>query len=597
MKRPGSSRFLVQTVLATAVAAVLSPLGAEAASFGQVNIAVPSPLEAVGWYSRHLDCSAVAQRENVVDCGGVEIEFLVRPVLGGSQGTGIDHIAFSYADVPAKMAELERVGVSGNGVRLERNADGSTWRAIPGLYNAGYIFDPWGTSIEILEDPDQLGFHHIHLSARDPDATLDWYAAAFGGEASRFKNRLRGLRFDDLWLLFDEHEGVAPASTDGRSLDHLTFVAPDLDVALASLNEAGIRPEQPAAIPDNGRSASRQALLMGPDGVHLALVERGWEGLAMAPAAAADELVADESYTPPLTPWGEPDLQGIWSGDAASGIPLERPEDIPASEVLTAVEAAARRERGTLRSIWGYEREWRDTTLEYAKNAPLTQVAMVVDPPDGRLPPMTSAATAARAAAREAARAASEEGGDLRDLPAGPEDLSNYVRCITRGLPSLMMPSIYNNGLQIVQSPGTVAITKEMIHETRVVPIVANPGQRDETAEITQWLGNSRGWWEGDTLVVEVTGFDGRTSFQGSSPEMTLTERYTRVAPNVLQYEFTVDDPTVWTRPWTAVFPFMRDDSQYELVEYACHEGNYAMENILSGARASERAAQDGADE
>jgi hypothetical protein len=171
-------------------------------------------------------------------------------------------------------------------------------------------------------------------------------------------------------------------------------------------------------------------------------------------------------------------------------------------------------------------------------------------------------------------------------LPGGPEDLSTYVRCITRGLPGMMMPGIYNNGLQIVQSPGYVAIQKEMIHETRVIPTTEKPAPSERRR---QWLGHSRGRWEGDTLVVEVTGFNGRAGFRGAGENMLLTERYRRVGPELLEYQFTVEDPTIWTEPWTGMFHFVLDDGQYELVEYACHEGNYGMRNILSAARARER--------
>jgi hypothetical protein len=149
----------------------------------------------------------------------------------------------------------------------------------------------------------------------------------------------------------------------------------------------------------------------------------------------------------------------------------------------------------------------------------------------------------------------------------------------------MMMPFIYNNGLQIVQGPGYVAITKEMIHETRIIP--TEP--REPLSEnLRQWLGDPQGRWDGDTLVVETTNFNGREPYRGSGSTLKLIERYTRIAPNTLVYEFTVDDPTVWTRPWTAMFPFDKDDGQYELVEYACHEGNYAMQNILSAARAAD---------
>jgi hypothetical protein len=201
---------------------------------------------------------------------------------------------------------------------------------------------------------------------------------------------------------------------------------------------------------------------------------------------------------------------------------------------------------------------------------------MVTDPPDGRIPAMTPEAQERLAQARTG------RGGSL---PAGPEDLSTYVRCITQGLPNLMMPSIYNNGLQIVQSPGHVAITKEMIHETRVIPTRDRPRAGEA---LDQWLGESRGRWEGDTLVVDVTHFNGRALYRGSSPDARLIERYTRTGPTTMRYEFTVDDPATWTRPWTAMFVFDKDDEQYELVEYACHEGNYAMINILTGARTRE---------
>ena len=149
-----------------------------------------------------------------------------------------------------------------------------------------------------------------------------------------------------------------------------------------------------------------------------------------------------------------------------------------------------------------------------------------------------------------------------------------------------MMPSIYNNGLQIVQSPGYVAIQKEMIHETRVIPTTDKPRHG-----VKQWLGSSRGYWDGNTLVVEVKGFNGGAEYMGAGENLTLTERYTRVGENQLEYKFTISDPTVWTADWTGMFHFDKDDDQYELVEYACHEGNYGMSNILSAARAKERQA------
>jgi hypothetical protein len=205
----------------------------------------------------------------------------------------------------------------------------------------------------------------------------------------------------------------------------------------------------------------------------------------------------------------------------------------------------------------------------------------VIDPPDGRLP--------SRTARGEELAAAAAEARALRvgAAPAAPSDLSPWVRCITRGL--IPTPGGYNNGMQIVQGPGYVTVTREMVHETRVVPTEPRPSVGEN---VTSYLGHSQGRWEGDTLVVESTNFNGGAPFQGSSKDMTLVERYTRIGPNTLEYQFTIDDPTVWTRPWTAMFRWELDDSQYELVEYACQEGNYGMTNILSGARARDAAEQ-----
>jgi len=569
---------VVRVLLIGVALAASQPSQLLAAEYHHVHVIAPSPSEAVKWYADYLDCEPVAERPSAVNCTGVEIVFIVQPTLGGSQGTGVNHIGFSFPDLAAKMAELEAVGVGGRGVRLQRFEDGSSFRDVPGLFKLAFVFDPWGTRIELVEDPERLGFHHIHLSSADPAATLDWYRDVFGGEPARLKDQLDGLLFDGLWLLVSLDEQGLPAPTAGRSIDHVGFVVPDIDELAAAFRAQGVRFEQAPVVPEDGRSDARRAFLLGPDNVRVAVVESSWAGVMADAAPAAQQLEVLDDYLVPRTPWGEPDLQGIWTGDAAHGIPLERPLDAVEIDTLTAEEAAARRERGTLRSIWGYEREWRDTTLGYAKMAPLTQVAMIVDPPDGRLPPRTPAGEALVAAAASAERGP----------PAGPEDLGSWVRCITQGLPGMMMPGVYNNGLQIVQSPGFVAIQKEMIHETRVIPTA---GREPAGSRITQWLGDSRGWWEGDTLVVEVTNFNGRVPYRLAGENMKLTERFTRVGPQMLAYEFTVEDPTIWTQPWTGIFPFVRDDEQYELQEYACHEGNYGMTNILSGARAAESAA------
>lgn len=560
---------------AAALLAVI-PGAAVAQGIDYVQLAVPSPIEAVRWYTEHMECEPSEEQADAADCHGVEIVFGTASTLGGTPGTGVNHIGFSFPDLESKMSELEAVGVGGAGVRLQRFEDGSTFRDVPGLFKLAFIFDPWGTRIELVEDPDYLGFHQIHLSSADPAATLAWYRNVFGGEPALLRGRLEGLLYDDVWLFASRHEEGAPAPTAGRTLDHLGFVVEEFDAAAADMREQRVVFEDALGVPANSRGGARRAFLAGPDNVRLAVVETDWAGIVPVQTAATVTREVREPYTVPRTPWGAPDLQGIWTGDAAHGIPLERPLDAAESEALTTEEAAARRERGTLRSIWGYEREWRDTTLGYAKDAPSTQVAMIVDPPGGRLPPMTREGEALIAAASSA----------QRGRPAGPEDLSSWVRCITRGLPEMMLPRVYNNGLQIVQGPGFVAVQKEMIHETRVIP---TDGRPHLGPNLTQWLGDSRGTWEGDTLVVEVTNFNGKASYRGSGEDMKLIERYTRTGPDTLEYSFTVDDPTIWTAPWTGMFTFGRDDDQYELVEYACHEGNYGMTNILSGARAEER--------
>ena len=572
---------IVLALVAAVATLVAIPAIARAADYHHVHITASAPSEGVRWYEQHMDCEPVADRSDAADCAGVELVFVVQPAIGSTQGTGVNHIGFSYPDLTAKMAELEAVGVRGSGVRLQRFPDGSTLRDVPGLFKLGFVFDPWGTRIEMVEDPERLGFHHIHLSATDPAATLAWYQDVFGGETASLKGRLDGLLFDDVWVLVSEAESI-PATTQGRAIDHIGFSVPDLDAAAAEMRRKGIVFQTEPEVPEGGRTSAKRAFIVGPDNVRLAVVETGWAGVVTARAEVAATDLAP--YTVPRTPWGEPDLQGVWTGNSAHSIPLERPVAAAEVDALTPEEAEARRERGTLGSIWGYEREWRDTTLGYVKTAPSTQVAMVVDPPDGRIPPLTAAAAQARAEAVGRGR-----GGSRTPYPnEGPEDLPNFVRCITRGLPGMMMPGIYNNGLQIVQGPGHVAVQKEMIHETRVIPTEPRPALGPN---LTSWLGTAQGRWDGDTLVVETTNFNGRAPYRGSGENLTLVERFTRLGPTTLEYQFTIDDPTVWTRPWTGMFRFDKDDDQYELVEYACHEGNYGMTNILSGSRAIEQQA------
>ena len=400
-------------ILLAALAAAGTSAGAD---LHHVQITAASPTEAVRWYERHLDCEPVAHQRDTAACNGIRLIFVSQPTMGSSQGTGVDRIAFSYPDVAAKMAELEAVGVRGSGVRLQRFDDGSTHRPIPGLNRHGFLFDPWGTRIELVEDTKRLGFHHLHLSASDPQSTLRWYQVAFGGRPEQFPGGVSGLQFGSGWLLASSHSGAQPAPTSSRAIAHIAFEVPSLDRSVERLREAGVDMLGAPTVPANARSSAKRVFADGPDNVTVAVVEPGFAGVEAAEARhdrAYDGDAAAESYLTSRTPWGEPDLQGIWTGNAAHGIPLERPVALAGVEALTPEQAAARRERGTLGSIWGYEREWRDTTLGYDKMTPSTQVAMIFDPPDGRLPPLTvkgNAGPARRSSNASGARASRPPG-------------------------------------------------------------------------------------------------------------------------------------------------------------------------------------------
>ena len=287
----------------------------------------------------------------------------------------------------------------------------------------------------------------------------------------------------------------------------------------------------------------------------------------------------------PRTVWGDPDLQGVW--DFRSLTPLERPAEL-AGKTRLSDEEAALFIQGLAATNWddrsnregafgldsdvehGYNQFWMDFGTSLTAD---NRTALVVDPPDGRIP---------WAPGRDIP-------GGYGDAfsgtpPAGPEDRPLAERCLmgfNSGPP--MMPSAYNNSVQIFQTPERAVIFNEMINSARMVPLDGRPHL---PARIRQWVGDSRGRWEGDTLVVETTNFLRETHFEGSSANLRLTERFTRAGPDALVYEFTAADPEMWTRPWTARIPMTRTGGR--IFEYACHEGNYGMVNMLAGARAGE---------
>ena len=283
------------------------------------------------------------------------------------------------------------------------------------------------------------------------------------------------------------------------------------------------------------------------------------------------------------TAWGDPDLMGVW--DFRSLTPLQRPRELAGKSVLTVEEAAAyerervalldkdRRTGDGLSSAGDVANAYNEFWWDYGKE--LTddrRTSLVVDPPDGRIPDLTSTGQARRASRREMRR---------RDAWS-PVDRGVAERCIlgfNAGPP--MNPSAYNNNVQIFQAPGYVVLLNEMVHDSRIVSL---DGRDHLPGKMRQWRGDSRGRWDGDTLVVESTNFTETTSFSGSGQAMRLVERFTRIDDGTVLYEYTVDDPDSFVSPWTVAIPMKHSDQP--LFEYACHEGNYGMTNLMESARA-----------
>jgi len=306
-------------------------------------------------------------------------------------------------------------------------------------------------------------------------------------------------------------------------------------------------------------------------------------------------LTAASAAQTPRTPWGDPDLQGTFTTDNSIGVPLERPKQFGTRATLTEEEWEAK-ERANTDQLALDENELPESKLkgDTAPNnaprhwlerpdVPSRATSLLVDPPDGRMPTLTP-----EGQQRQTERRARRPQG----LPAWTTDYTNYDRCISRGVVGSILPVIYGNGTSIFQSPGYVVIRNEMIHEARVIPLDRRPHVSDR---IELWMGDPRGHWEGDTLVVDSTSFTDRTGIGGNgngaihSTRLHLVERFTRVNATKLRYEVTVDDPLTYTQPWTIRVDL---DSRpgYDIYEYACHEGNYGLRNMLSAARAEERA-------
>ena len=295
-----------------------------------------------------------------------------------------------------------------------------------------------------------------------------------------------------------------------------------------------------------------------------------------------------DAQGPPRTAWGDPDLQGIWPSGHLINVPFERPPAFGTRAVLTDAEFAQRAAQ--------LEKQAEADAEEFSAggggiNPPShwleagrasRQASLIVDPPDGRLPPMTDEGKR---------RAAAWPSTNPAVGYARAQDFNIYDRCITRGVLGSTFPNIYSSGIEIHQAPGLVVIRYEMIHETRIIPLDGRPRL---APAITSYMGDARGRWEGSTLVVDTTNFNGRTGSLGrngngnpTSGALRLVERFTRRDADTLDYSVRIEDPQTWTRPWTVAFPLTRDPG-YVMYEYACHEGNYAIRNILSAFRAAE---------
>jgi hypothetical protein len=323
-----------------------------------------------------------------------------------------------------------------------------------------------------------------------------------------------------------------------------------------------------------------------------------WAILTLAAAALATTVsgqslapTSRESIWNARTPWGDPNLQGEWTTEGEYGVPLERPAQFGTRQLLTEAEYAARMDEVKVRD----ERDLARIDVLSGKvdgpNAPIPhwreyntssrRTSLIIDPADGRLPPRTPQARPV-----PVQRCGSLQRGEPCDTY---EDYGLGVRCIVHGggFPDAMFPAVYNANMRILQSAGVVAITYELIHDTRIIPLGAAPGEAGLSETIRTYMGNARGHWEGTTLVVETANLKANT--RGSSPSLRLIERFTRTGQDSMEYRVTFIDPATWTTPWTAALDLKGRPNHAGVFEYACHEGNYGLEHMLRTSRLYDR--------
>jgi hypothetical protein len=319
--------------------------------------------------------------------------------------------------------------------------------------------------------------------------------------------------------------------------------------------------------------------------------------VGQAPATKA-KAKTTKAYTPPKTPWGDPDLEGVWPGNR--GVPMQRNAKLGERATLTDEEyqakevAAAKQAKADSESVVASDSKIGIGPPSYwtERGKPSRQTSLIVDPPNGRLPDLTTDAVKYRKEARGGKGLPGEWTGKADSY----DDLNIYYRCISRGLLGSVIPVVYNNGNQIVQGPGYVVFRNEMIHESRVIPMDGRP---HVSPTIKMVMGDSRGRWEGNDLVVETTNFTDKDAIGSNgagypgdpgyhSDQLKVIERFTRTGDKTMDYKITVIDEKTWAKPWTILMQLERNDN-YQFLEYACHEGNYAMSDILSGMRAEEK--------
>lgn len=346
----------------------------------------------------------------------------------------------------------------------------------------------------------------------------------------------------------------------------------------------------------------RQRFLASIGGLAVALLMAIPITAQTAKAGQTKAVPGSKSWTPPRTADGQPDLQGVWANNSAT--PFERPKELAGKESFTDEEVAALKEAAARLHNAGGDAAFGDnffaTAFENAKESKTSKregtgtystvwmverdfdkrTSLIVDPPDGRLPPLTP-----EAQKRQAAAAAVRQ-----RLTERPEDLPNLTRCINLSVPQIggIVGAGYNSYYHILQAPGYVVIATELIHDARIIPLDGRPHLPQS---VRQWNGDSRGRWDGNTLVVETTNYSPNSNYHGAAEKLHAIERFTRAAPDTIDYEVTISDPTTWTRPWSAVAHLKQ--TQETIYEYACHEGNTAMGGILAGARAVEKKAAD----